>query len=65
MTAARSVPYVVFISAGKPETGLWCDACQLPSRVRVPVTMVTETGADDTTIPPIDACTECRKGFTT
>lgn len=63
MTADRSVPYVVFISAGEPETGLWCDACLLPSRVRVPVITLTETGSDDTAIPPVDACTECRKRF--
>lgn len=53
----------VFISGGEPETGLWCDDCLLPSRVRVPIVMITESGASDTAIPPVDLCTECGRRF--
>lgn len=49
----------VLLSAGEPETGLWCDACLLPSRIRVPITMITTAGASDTAIPPVGICTEC------
>jgi hypothetical protein len=54
-------PYVVLIEAGEPETGLWCDSCLLPSVVRVPLIMITETGASDTALSPAELCTECGK----
>ena len=53
--------YVVFIAAGEPQIGLWCDTCLLPSVVRVPLIMITETGADDSALSPAELCTECGK----
>jgi len=50
---------VVFLAPGEPETGLWCSTCLLPSAVRVPIVMITENGAGDTTVSPVEACTEC------
>lgn len=49
----------VLISIGKTETGLWCDRCLLPSRVRVHLIMTTETGSSDTAISPVERCEEC------
>jgi hypothetical protein len=54
-------PYVVLIAPGEPETGLWCNACLLPSAVRVPLIMITESGASDTALSPVELCTECGK----
>ena len=53
--------YVVILSTGELETGLWCDSCQLPSRVRIPTFMTTELGSSDG--PLIDECAECGKRF--
>jgi hypothetical protein len=36
---------VVLVSAGEPETGLWCSRCLLPSRIRVPVYLTSEHGS--------------------
>ena len=52
-------PYVVFVAASEPETGLWCDSCLLSSVVRVPLVMITESGASDTVLSPVELCTEC------
>jgi hypothetical protein len=52
-------PYVVLVATGEPETGLWCDSCLLPSVVRVPLVMITENGASDTALSPVELCTEC------
>jgi hypothetical protein len=51
--------YTVLLSTGEPETGLWCVECLLPSRVRIPVVMITEAGASDTAVPAVDVCTSC------
>jgi hypothetical protein len=52
-------PYVVLVAAGEPEAGLWCDACQLPSAVRVPLIMITENGADTSALSAVELCTGC------
>ena len=53
--------YVVLVSAGEPETGLWCDTCLLASRVRVPIFLTSEAGSSDG--PPFDQCLRCGKRF--
>jgi hypothetical protein len=53
--------YVVILTTGEPEIGLWCDSCLLPSRMRIPTFMLTEQGSSDG--PLIDACTECERRF--
>jgi hypothetical protein len=35
---------IVDLACGTPETGLWCDACLLPSGVAVPVHALAEDG---------------------
>ena len=46
-----------FVSAGTPETGLWCSRCLLPSRVRVPIYLTSEAGSS--LLGVWDACEEC------
>jgi hypothetical protein len=53
--------YVVIISAGEPETGLWCPDCLLPSRVRIPIYVTSETGSSLTTTA--DECQDCGRNF--
>lgn len=36
--------YVIHLAPGTPERGLWCDRCQLPSVIRVPVNGMTTDG---------------------
>jgi hypothetical protein len=38
-------PYVVMVTPGEPETGLWCDRCNLPSLVRFPLYLTSEEGS--------------------
>lgn len=49
--------FIDMISAGTPETGLWCDACQLPSRVRIRIFATHEGGSD--LFGTWDECQEC------
>ena len=56
-------PYVVFIAPGEPETGLWCPDCRLPTRIRVPLTVITEDGASDTALPAPELCTQCGRRY--
>jgi hypothetical protein len=48
---------ISMISAGHPETGLWCPRCLLPARVRITVYMISEDGSSP--ICTQDWCTEC------
>lgn len=57
--ADDAAPYVVILAPGEPETGLWCETCKLPSVVRVPFVMLTESGASYGAVPPAELCTEC------
>lgn len=36
--------YVIQLGAGTPQTGLWCDTCNLPSRIVVPVMWLADSG---------------------
>jgi len=51
----------VFVSAGTPQTGLWCGKCLLPSRVRIPVYVTSERGSSLVTVH--DACEDCGRDF--
>lgn len=45
------------IVVGEPLTGLWCDGCQLPARVRFPLHLLSEAG-----VSPFgwtEACLHC------
>lgn len=50
-------PLIFLVSTGQPETGLWCDRCLLPSRIRFTVYVTTEHGSRP--IGVIDACQDC------
>jgi hypothetical protein len=52
---------VVLVSSGTMQTGGWCSACLLPSRVKFPVYITTENGSMP--IATVDACTECGDGI--
>lgn len=47
----------VWVTTGEPETGLWCDRCLFPARIRIPVYLMTASGF--TPLGVYDACTEC------
>jgi hypothetical protein len=49
--------YVVMVSSGVAETGLWCDRCLLPSRVRFPLYATDERGSG--VVATYDECREC------
>lgn len=49
--------YILNIAAGTPECGLWCETCLLPSRARVPVHLLAESGVSD--LAQYHYCTEC------
>lgn len=49
--------FIDMIRAGTPETGLWCDACHLPSRVRIRVFITHDGGSD--LLATRDECQEC------
>lgn len=51
-------PLVVHVAAGKPETGLWCDSCLLPSAVRFSLLILGENGAYGEA-GRMTLCTEC------
>lgn len=34
----------VTVDAGTPECGLWCEVCQLPSGIRVPLSVTDDSG---------------------
>ena len=56
MSEARPTIVTVAPLLGTPETGLWCDTCNLPSLVRYPVTAVLPTGV--LAMPDLHLCTQ-------
>lgn len=47
------------ITAGEPETGLWCPACLLPSRVRTPLYLAGDHGSFLAAVS--DSCAGCEE----
>lgn len=47
----------VLVEAGTPEPGLWCPVCLAPSAARVPLVLLTATGARD--LGAAEGCPEC------
>jgi len=47
----------VWITTGEPETGLWCDRCMLPARIRIPIYQMSASGFTPLTV--YDVCAEC------
>jgi hypothetical protein len=60
-TTADPPPYVVLLSAGEPETGLWCGRCLLPSRIRVPFCITSEQGSF--LAGTAEGCPDCGEGM--
>lgn len=54
---------VVDIVPGTPTVGLWCDRCQLPSGVEVPVHALSASGVGQ--IAVMRHCTDCCEPLTT
>jgi len=48
---------VLDLVPGTPTTGLWCDACLLPSRITVPIYVLADDGPVQ--IGTIDRCYRC------
>jgi hypothetical protein len=51
----RSVIFT--FTPGTPETGLWCDECLLPSRIRLPVCTIDSSGVRVLTV--VETCPGC------
>jgi hypothetical protein len=49
----------VLLTAGEPETGLWCGKCLLSSRARVPLYQVDWNGS--TLVTVIEVCPGCEE----
>jgi hypothetical protein len=52
--AERTV--TITLMPGDPTTGLWCDQCALPSRIEVPLHMLTQHGV--TNMKTVTYCAE-------
>ncbi len=53
---SRGSTVVVVPEPGTPDTGLWCDHCQLPSLVRFPMNAVLPNGV--LPLGYLDLCTD-------
>lgn len=47
----------VHIDVGEPETGIWCNDCQLSARCRFPLLHLTERGVSH--IATVERCVHC------
>lgn len=51
-----SKPHTIHVTTGTPQPGGWCDHCNLPSLLEVPVNIVNDVGVQ--TIGTFTTCTE-------
>jgi hypothetical protein len=50
---------IIRITAGTPETGIWCGKCLLPSGVRIPMYVLTDDGFRHSPYMDFHECTDC------